>query len=64
VRRVLVALVALAALAGCASPDSPTVVGQTGRAYLMQYPGVQNMPDSWPCGDHGTDTCIWLPKAH
>lgn len=78
-KRVLVTCLAVLALAGCAGPTQeqvtahllnedplpvPTVLGEGNGRYLLEYPGVQDLPDSWPCGlDGEVATCVWLPKV-
>lgn len=67
-RKVLVALVAVAALSGCATHQQPfrptsTVLGTGTKGFLVEFKGVQALPDSWPCGTNLEDTCTWLPKA-
>jgi hypothetical protein len=75
-RLALVALVAVAALTGCAGPTqeqvtahlrpwqpTSTVIGTGTKGFLVQFKGVQVLPDSWPCGDNLQDTCTWLPKV-
>lgn len=67
-KRVLLAVVVVVTLTGCttngAPLPSPTMVSHliNGR-YLLQYTGVHDMPDSWPCGLQNADTCVWLPKV-
>lgn len=63
-KKILLALAAVAALSGCTAHDTPTttVIGEGTKGYLVQYTGVRDLPDSWPCGDNGVDTCAWLPK--